>query len=195
MDAILAFESAHHIPDRKKAMAGFSRVLKPAGRMVLAEPGAAHEHAQVSVDVMNKYGILEKGHGARATSSEYVAGTQMGRPEQIFLLRASERELGRRSIARSCRPIRRLKATSSESLGVKACSTPSELPGASLVASCGRRSSVVSRRRWSGSGSNDTAWVACRNCLDRTACFAADGARCRHRAGRGVLFCGLRPAF
>ena len=60
-DAVLAFESAHHIPNRKKAMAGFSRVLKPGGRMVLAEPGVAHEHAQVSVDVMNKYGILEKG--------------------------------------------------------------------------------------------------------------------------------------
>ena len=65
MDAVFAFESAHHIPDRKKAMAGFGRVLKPGGRMVLAEPGAAHEHAQVSVDVMSKYGILEKGHGAR----------------------------------------------------------------------------------------------------------------------------------
>jgi SAM-dependent methyltransferase/uncharacterized protein YbaR (Trm112 family) len=94
MDAIFAFESAHHIPDRRKAMAGFSRVLKPAGRMVLAEPGSAHEHAQVSVDVMNKYGILEKGMDLEDVH-DYVAGTQMGRPEQIFLLRASEQELGR----------------------------------------------------------------------------------------------------
>ncbi len=94
IDAVLAFESAHHIPDRKKAMAGFSRVLKPAGRVVLAEPGAAHEHAQVAVDVMNKYGILEKGMELEDVQ-DYVAGTQMGRPEQIFLLRASERELGR----------------------------------------------------------------------------------------------------
>jgi hypothetical protein len=75
-------------------MAGFSRVLKPAGRMVLAEPGAAHEHAQVSVDVMNKYGILEKGMEL-GDVQDYVAGTQMGRPEQIFLVRASEQEFGR----------------------------------------------------------------------------------------------------
>lgn len=93
MEAVLAFESAHHIPDRKRAMAGFSRVLKAAGRMVLAEPGAAHEHAAVSVDVMNKYGILEKGMELEDVK-DYVAGTQMAAPEQIFLLRSSERDLG-----------------------------------------------------------------------------------------------------
>jgi SAM-dependent methyltransferase len=94
MEAILAFESAHHIPDRRRAMAGFSRVLKPAGRMVLAEPGASHEHAQVSVDVMNKYGILEKGMEL-VDVKDYVTNTQMRVPEQIFLLRASERDFGR----------------------------------------------------------------------------------------------------
>jgi SAM-dependent methyltransferase/uncharacterized protein YbaR (Trm112 family) len=93
VDAILAFESAHHIPNRKTAMAGFSRVLKPGGRMVLAEPGAAHEHAKVSVDVMNKYGILEKGMELDDVQ-EYVAGTQLGQPEQIFLLRSSDRDIG-----------------------------------------------------------------------------------------------------
>jgi SAM-dependent methyltransferase/uncharacterized protein YbaR (Trm112 family) len=94
IDAALAFESAHHIPDRKKAMAGFGRILKPAGRIVLAEPGATHEHAQVSVDVMSKYGILEKGMELEDVR-DYVAGTEMGKPEQIFLLRASDREVGR----------------------------------------------------------------------------------------------------
>jgi SAM-dependent methyltransferase/uncharacterized protein YbaR (Trm112 family) len=93
IDAILAFESAHHIPDRKKAMTGFGRVLRPAGRMVLAEPGAAHENAQISVDVMSKYGILEKGMEL-GDVREYVAGTDLGKPEQIFLLRASDREVG-----------------------------------------------------------------------------------------------------
>jgi SAM-dependent methyltransferase len=93
VDAVLAFESAHHIPDRKKAMAGFSRVLQPAGRMVLAEPGAAHEDAQISVDVMSKYGILEKGMELDDVLN-YVAGTDMGKPEQIFLVRASDGEVG-----------------------------------------------------------------------------------------------------
>jgi len=94
-DAILAFESAHHIPNRNKAMMGFGRVLKRGGRLVLAEPGASHEHAQVSVDVMNKYGILEKGMELSDVAS-YVDGTQLGSPEQVFLLRASHRELGRK---------------------------------------------------------------------------------------------------
>ena len=93
VDAILAFESAHHIPDRRKAMAGFARVLQPAGRMVLAEPGAAHEDAQISVDVMSKYGILEKGMELNDVR-DYVEGTGMGKPEQIFLLRASDGEVG-----------------------------------------------------------------------------------------------------
>ena len=93
IDAILAFESAHHIPDRRRAMAGFARVLKPTGRMVLAEPGAAHEHAQVSVDVMNKYGILEKGMELEDVK-EYADGTEMVEPEQIFLVRTSQRDFG-----------------------------------------------------------------------------------------------------
>jgi hypothetical protein len=82
------------VPDRNKAMAGFGRVLKRGGRVVLAEPGAAHEHTQVSVDVMNKYGILEKGMELDDVT-RYVAGTPMGRPEQVFLLRAAESELGK----------------------------------------------------------------------------------------------------
>jgi SAM-dependent methyltransferase len=94
LDAILAFESAHHIPDRKRAMAGFSRALKPAGRMVLAEPGAEHEHAKVAVDVMNKYGILEKGMELDDIH-DYADGTDMGAAEQIFLVRASQLDLGR----------------------------------------------------------------------------------------------------
>jgi uncharacterized protein YbaR (Trm112 family)/SAM-dependent methyltransferase len=93
VDAVLAFESAHHIPDRKRAMVGFSRVLQPAGRMVLAEPGAAHEDAQISVDVMAKYGILEKGMELDDVR-DYIAGTDMGKPEQIFLLRVSDGEVG-----------------------------------------------------------------------------------------------------
>ena len=75
-------------------MAGFGRALKPGGRIVLAEPGAAHEHAQVSVDVMNKYGILEKGMELEDVR-QYVAGTPLGRPEQVFLLRADHREIGK----------------------------------------------------------------------------------------------------
>jgi SAM-dependent methyltransferase/uncharacterized protein YbaR (Trm112 family) len=93
IDAVFAYESFHHVPDRNRAMAGYARVLRHGGRVVLAEPGAAHEHAKVAVDVMNKYGILEKGMEL-ADVERYVEGTAMSRPEQIFVVRTSESELG-----------------------------------------------------------------------------------------------------
>jgi SAM-dependent methyltransferase/uncharacterized protein YbaR (Trm112 family) len=93
-DAVFGYESFHHVPDRNEAMQGFGRVLKPGGRVVLAEPGAAHEHAQVAVDVMKKYGILEKGMELDDVE-DYVAGTPMGKPEQLFLLRVSGNEFGK----------------------------------------------------------------------------------------------------
>ena len=64
-DAILAYESFHHIPDRPRAMRGYSRILKDGGRLVLAEPGAAHEEAPVSVEVMAKSRDPREGDGAR----------------------------------------------------------------------------------------------------------------------------------
>ncbi len=83
-DAILAYESFHHIPDRRRAMAGYDRVLKSGGRIVLAEPGAAHEHAEVSVDVMQKYGILERGMELEDVYG-YAAGTRLTRIQQVYL--------------------------------------------------------------------------------------------------------------
>ena len=59
--AILAYESFHHIPDRRRAMASYDRVMRDGGTVILAEPGGAHEDAKVSVDAMEKYGILESG--------------------------------------------------------------------------------------------------------------------------------------
>jgi SAM-dependent methyltransferase len=87
-DAILAYESFHHIPNRQRAMAGYDRVLREGGRIVLAEPGAAHEHAEVSVDVMHKYGILERGMELDDVYG-YAAGTRLTRIEQIFLAKIS----------------------------------------------------------------------------------------------------------
>ncbi len=42
-------------------MRAYERVLEDGGVVILAEPGAAHEHAPVAIDAMQKYGILEKG--------------------------------------------------------------------------------------------------------------------------------------
>ena len=93
-DAVLAYESFHHLPDRPAAMRSYDRALKQNGRVVLAEPGAAHEDAQVSVDVMKKYGILEKGMELDDVAG-YAAGTSLGAVEQHYVVRARGAELHR----------------------------------------------------------------------------------------------------
>ncbi len=92
-DAVMAYESFHHLPNRQAAMRSYDRALKPGGRVALAEPGAAHEDAQVSVDVMEKYGILEKGMELHDVIG-YAAGTALGSAEQHFVVRARGTELG-----------------------------------------------------------------------------------------------------
>ncbi len=91
--AILAYESFHHIPDRRRAMASYDRVMRDGGTVILAEPGGAHEGAKVSVDAMEKYGILERGMELDDVAG-YAEGTSFGPPEQMFLLRVAQAELG-----------------------------------------------------------------------------------------------------
>jgi SAM-dependent methyltransferase/uncharacterized protein YbaR (Trm112 family) len=91
-DAVLAYESFHHIPDRPRAMAGYDRILREGGRVVLAEPGAAHEHAEGSISVMEKYGILERGMEL-ADVHAYAAGTRLTRIDQIFLAKLTTADI------------------------------------------------------------------------------------------------------
>jgi SAM-dependent methyltransferase len=93
--AALAYESFHHVPDRRRAMAAYHRVLQDGGTVILAEPGAAHEGGQVAIDAMNKYGILEKGMELEDVI-EYAAGTTFTTPEQLFALRITGPELNTR---------------------------------------------------------------------------------------------------
>jgi ubiquinone/menaquinone biosynthesis C-methylase UbiE/uncharacterized protein YbaR (Trm112 family) len=79
--AVIAFEAFHHIPDRPAAMREFARVLHDGKPVVLVEPGAAHEHAAVSQDVMQKYGTLEKGMELHEVA-EYIAGSALTDPLQ-----------------------------------------------------------------------------------------------------------------
>jgi SAM-dependent methyltransferase/uncharacterized protein YbaR (Trm112 family) len=92
-DAVLAYESFHHIPDRQRALASYDRVLKKGGTVILAEPGGAHEDAKVSVDAMEKFGILEKGMELGDVEG-YAEGTTFGAPEQLHLLRVTHAERG-----------------------------------------------------------------------------------------------------
>jgi uncharacterized protein YbaR (Trm112 family)/2-polyprenyl-3-methyl-5-hydroxy-6-metoxy-1,4-benzoquinol methylase len=90
--AVLAYESFHHIPNRPEALRAFERVLSDDGTVILAEPGAAHEHAQVAIDAMAKYGILEKGMEL-ADVKAYATGTTFS-VEQLFLVRFGTSKLG-----------------------------------------------------------------------------------------------------
>lgn len=92
-DAILAYESFHHIPDRRRALASYDRVLRDGGTVILAEPGGAHEDAKVSVDAMEKFGILEKGMELEDVIG-YAVDTAFGAPEQLHLLRVSHAQRG-----------------------------------------------------------------------------------------------------
>jgi SAM-dependent methyltransferase len=92
--AVLAFESFHHVPDRARALAGYARALQDGGAVVLAEPGATHDAATVSVDMMAKYGILEKGMELEDVEG-YIAGLPFRPPEYHFVLHASAADLDR----------------------------------------------------------------------------------------------------
>jgi SAM-dependent methyltransferase/uncharacterized protein YbaR (Trm112 family) len=91
-DAILAYESFHHVPDRRRAMRSYDRVLKKGGTIVLAEPGGEHEGAAVSVDAMEKFGILERGMELDDVEG-YADGTGFGDIEQVYVLRGTPAEL------------------------------------------------------------------------------------------------------
>lgn len=84
-DAILCYEAFHHISERNKAMKGFFRVLKPGKRVVLAEPGADHETVQHVIDVMQKYGILERGMDLSDVEN-YTLGTGFMPPKQHYVV-------------------------------------------------------------------------------------------------------------
>jgi len=94
LNSILCYDSFHHIPNRKAAMAHFFRALKEDGLVVLAEPGKEHEQAQASIEVMEKYGILEKGIETEDIKA-YCEELDFNPPEQYFMLKIHQGEQGK----------------------------------------------------------------------------------------------------
>lgn len=92
VDAVLGYESFHHIPDRKAAAIQFDRVLRQGGHVLLAEPNGAHEAHSGSQAVMEKFGILERGMELQDVL-DYVAGTSFCNVEQIFPLRVPHKAM------------------------------------------------------------------------------------------------------
>ncbi|MCP5107721.1 MAG: methyltransferase domain-containing protein [bacterium] len=91
LNAVLCYDAFHHIPNRPKAMGHFFRALKDYGNIALAEPGGDHEFAQVSKEVMDKYGILEKGMDLEDVV-EYCEGLNVLPPEEHFVLKVQRGE-------------------------------------------------------------------------------------------------------
>jgi SAM-dependent methyltransferase len=59
-DGILCLNALHHHPDYARALREIFRVLKPGGRAVFSEPGAAHVVAPLSQFRMREETIIEK---------------------------------------------------------------------------------------------------------------------------------------
>lgn len=94
LNGVLCYDAFHHIPDRVKAMGHFFRALRDYGNIVLAEPGGAHEFADVPKAVMRKYGILEKGMDLEDVA-EYCGGLGFNPPEQHYVLKVDRDEGGK----------------------------------------------------------------------------------------------------
>ena len=92
LNGILCFDAFHHIHDRKKAFSLFCRTLRNGCSVVLAEPGKDHENLEESIDVMEKYGILEKGMDLSDIRS-YIKGEDFLPPEQHYVLKLKKDEL------------------------------------------------------------------------------------------------------
>jgi hypothetical protein len=59
VDRIVCFDAFHHVPNQNELLAELFRVLRPGGRVVMAEPGEGHSHADISVFDTSQYGVLE----------------------------------------------------------------------------------------------------------------------------------------
>jgi len=97
MDAVLCYEAFHHIPNRRKAMQQFFRVLKPGKSVIFAEPGSNHEHAPGPMDVMEKYGILERGMNLEDVRG-YVNGSGFLEPSEHHVLEIDASTAARASL-------------------------------------------------------------------------------------------------
>jgi SAM-dependent methyltransferase len=59
VDRVVCFDAFHHVPNPEEVLGEFHRVLRPGGRVVLAEPGEGHSHASHSEFESAHFGVLE----------------------------------------------------------------------------------------------------------------------------------------
>lgn len=59
VDRVVCFDSFHHVPNQDSILAELFRVVRPGGRVVLAEPGEGHAAAEHSRFETSHFGVLE----------------------------------------------------------------------------------------------------------------------------------------
>ena len=59
VDRAVCFDSFHHVPNQDAVLGELHRVLRPGGRVVLAEPGEGHAKAEHSRFETSHFGVLE----------------------------------------------------------------------------------------------------------------------------------------
>jgi SAM-dependent methyltransferase len=59
VDRIACFDAFHHVPNQDELLAEMHRVLRPGGRLVMAEPGEGHSHAETSLYEEQVFEVLE----------------------------------------------------------------------------------------------------------------------------------------
>ena len=77
VDATLSFDAFHHLPNRPRAMSELARVMRRGAKLVLVEPGKAHERHPQSIAVMQQHGILERGFD-KGDLMGYIQSTPLG---------------------------------------------------------------------------------------------------------------------
>lgn len=59
VDRIACYDAFHHVPNQDEILAEMFRVLRPGGRVVMAEPGEGHSHADASIFDTTAFDVLE----------------------------------------------------------------------------------------------------------------------------------------
>ena len=59
VDRVACFDAFHHIPNQEEMLAELYRVVRPGGRVVMAEPGEGHTHSDQSIYESERCGVLE----------------------------------------------------------------------------------------------------------------------------------------
>jgi SAM-dependent methyltransferase len=59
VDRAICFDAFHHVPNPNEILPELFRVLRPGGRLVMAEPGAGHAAREAALFESTHYGVLE----------------------------------------------------------------------------------------------------------------------------------------